>query len=354
MIETNEFHGNKTTNTMNEQIRNISPEDRRKLTQAFQEQSAKTQAEQMGTNQNNLHQRVVDGKYQWVQQAKTLQEDERKKRILATSRPARALRDGENSLVSLIQKSLDKFYDLAEQFKQSKNIQQMDYIDCMNTAKKIFERTETYANQLSEVENKIELSKAQNPVFQEAEKLLLLMSQLKKQHNNKKLNQLQKQNAPLLISYQNQRKSLTPLIENARQLRTDLQREYWRIMQSNWNLYKSVFVKNLNACQDKIESIPNGEVKTSNQQEIKEVKMQFDSLTDREDTLRLSLPTTIGASGDNTLSWDEIIPDMSSILVEMEFMNTVLPPILQNLNEEALNKNTQPTNRMAFKNKKDG
>lgn len=339
---------------MNDQIRSISPEERRKLSQAFQEHSAKAKAEEINAAKDGMRQRIVDGKYQWVEQAKVLQEEERKKRVLATSRPIRALRDGENSLVAHIQKTLHQYSNCMNQFKQSGYLPDMDYIDCKNTANKIVERTETFSKQLTEVEDKIELTKSQNPLFKEAEKVLYLMNEYMKMNKKDQAIQLQKQNGQLIASYQKQRKSLAPLVDNARHLRADLQREYWRIMQALWNLHKSVFTKELKTSSDKLETLDNPDWKANAGQELQEANHQFESLAERENTLRSSLPANILTNDEFARSWDEILPDMSSILVEMEFLSSVMQNIMLKFDSIEDTKSTQPTNRMVFTSKKGG
>lgn len=325
---------------MNDLIRHLSPEDRRKLTAGFQTLQ--------GSNQEDMRQRIVDGKYQWVKQAQILKEEERKKRITAVSKPVRALRDGENSLVALIYKTLTNYTVCADQYNRLEYINDLERMDCTNAYRKILSRTETYANELREVENKIELTKSQNPVIMDAEKLLLLISQLKQRGEESTVQQLQKQNAALLINYQNQRKSLAPLIDHARQLRADLQREYWRAMQAYWNLYESAIQKDFKTLTETSNTIEISANRNELKAEINEAKLQYDELVERENQLSLYLPSTMQQNNEGCQSWDEILPVMSSMLNEIEFMTEVLHSIMATIEPTAEAKSTKPSQRMVF------
>ncbi len=337
---------------MNEFVRSLSPEDRRKLTSALKNETAKNKAGEMGASSQDLSQRVIDGKYQWVKKAELLKEEEKRKQLTKNKRPVRALRDGENSLVHLIQKTLTRLEKKAEELERLACINTMEKLDYFNSTKTIQTRTNTLVDDLQEIENQIEDTKRQNPLFAEAEKLLLLLSQLKKKGDMDQFYQLQKQYASVLLNYQQQRKSLTPLIESARHQREGLQREYWRGLQGVWSLLEKELQKNLAALAEKVNAIASGNLKSDIQDEMREAYRQIDYLFERKETLGNCIPSTMNAETEEQKSWDDILPSMTAFLDELEFMIEVLKSIDSKIEPLKESKSTIPSQRMAFADKK--
>lgn len=336
---------------MNDHLQNLSAEDRRNLSKAFQKDSAKREAEKLGTSVENLRQKVVGGKYQWVQQAKVLHEEEKRKQIEMSSRPIRALRGGENSLVSLIQKMIQTHENRANELEKQNHIQAIEKLDLFNNINNIISRTESFAAELAQIENNIENTKSQVPVFAEAEKALLLLSQLKKQGEMEKVQQLQKKCASLFANYQNQRKKLNPLIEGARFQRACLQREYWRIMLAHFNLQISVFENDCRLLVDKVIALSTSKDKTDLLSELDETKVHVKGIVERKDTLSRSIPSDT-QSNESEKSWDNILPVMPPLLDEIAFMIEVLKTIDDKIPENVELAATAPSAGMAFANKK--
>lgn len=210
--------------------------NKQNLAREFTREIAKNKAKQLGVKTDEITTRVVDGQARWVKKIDVASELERQRQISAKS-VIRSIRGGENSLYGRIQAESDRIQLLLAEYAESEELNPIERRDASAMLEKIVARAHDTASQIAGNEDQIETTKAQDPVFQQAEPLLLAMHAAKKEGDIKKLQQLSVQNGDLLRKYEIRRKSIQPLIQTAKSLRLVLQKEFWRVLQHSWKLH---------------------------------------------------------------------------------------------------------------------
>lgn len=322
--------------------------DRQKLAKAFQDQVSAQHNHEVNHQPDEFQKKMMNEQYHWVKQSEIFKEEERRKRFAKKVKPIRALRDGENSLVSLITTTLSKSTDKINSYETTGYISKVVKSDMINNICMIEDCTNAFANELAEIENNIELAKSQNQIILDAERVLLQLSKLKETGELNQAQQLYNHHSKLLQSYKFQRYSIMPLIESARHQRTSLQRQYWRCMSTLWSIHDIVCQKDLGSIYETIETIVNHTLKLEKRKEMNIAQHNIDDIYERKVNISGEVPSNLNPDEDEGSIWEKIIPSFSHLNVELEFMVEVLQTIKYKVESCELFKSTQPSTRMVY------
>ncbi|MDX9752855.1 MAG: hypothetical protein RBU29_02785 [bacterium] len=213
----------------------LSREERLKLAQQFRQEMAQQKAEEMGLNPNDLMVRVSDGRMSWVQKAKVYGELEKQRQLATPKKVIRSLR-GEDSLVNRIKQEIQVSTQMVNDPLMKEFVSALDLSDYRNSIEKIGVRLGKLAVELQAIEDKIESTKRDDPIFKQGETLLVQLAKAKEAQDQQQLADLATTYKDLLVEYTTKRKNLEPLMLQARSHRLELQREYWRILQIHWKI----------------------------------------------------------------------------------------------------------------------
>jgi hypothetical protein len=289
-------------------------DEKQELNKKLRDELSRQQAEQLGVDSSDMMQRVTDGKSAWVKKSETYIQLDKQRKLVAPQKAIRALRGGENSLVSRIKKEVEHCREQITYFSSTSGSQLKGINDHKTSITKLENRTHNISSTLSEVESRIERAKADDPVFEQAEAILGQVRLAQEKQDSEQTEKLLTYNKDLLVRYDLKRKSLAIYFEEARKYRTELQKEYSQIMQIRFKL-QAISIQQVKKSLAENVAIIHSEVKKS---EILHQAAAFHKLEEdlKKQFMNLSshFPTSQVSIQDASRIWDCIIPEMVSII----------------------------------------
>lgn len=234
----------------------LSPQEKQELAKKLRKELVQQKASELGVSVDDLMLRVTDGRMNFVHKAKVYSDLEKQRQLAGPPKMIRALR-GEDSLINRIGQELTLLLKLIEGPLVEEFLSALERSDYRTNLGKIKNRKDSLAKSLTEVEDRIERAKTEDKVFKEGEAVLLSLSKAKEANDASKIAEITNTHKDLIIAYTARRKGLDPYFTTARELRLELQREYWRILSLRWKLDSSFVVyarKFLKTCLDQNES----------------------------------------------------------------------------------------------------
>ncbi len=295
-------------------VMDYSFDEKQELNKKLREELSRQQADKLGVDASDMMQRITDGKSAWVKKSEIYVQLDKQRKLVAPQKAIRALRGGENSLVSRIKKEVGICQEQITDLSQSGGAQSKGYSDYKILIPKLENRTRNIASRLAEVESRIERVKAADPVFKQAEIVLGEIHQAKEKQDAVKTQQLLIQHQDLLVRYESQRKGLAPYLEEASKFRTELQKEYWQIMQIRFKLQTISIQLAKKRLAENVTSINNEQQKSEILHQAAAFHKQEEDLKAQYMNLSSHCPTTQVSIQDASRIWDCIIPEMVSII----------------------------------------
>lgn len=201
---------------------------------------ARKKAEEMGVRHDELRTRVVDGKTVWVTKSDLNVELEKQRKIAATNKIIRSIRDGDKSLFALITQEIHNARALCTTLVELKALHTMQSRDHHISIETVEKRSISTASQINELEAQIDQQKSKNKLFGQATEILDQISKARASGEDEKVAQMMSTYRPVLQAYQKQVSALEPAIQSCRTFRVDLQKLYLKISDKVWELRNRV------------------------------------------------------------------------------------------------------------------
>ncbi|RJP35193.1 MAG: hypothetical protein C4527_00990 [Candidatus Omnitrophota bacterium] len=325
----------------------LSLDERKKLALQFRKEMTKKKAAELGMNPDEVTAKVKNGQLIWVKRADLYQQLEKQRKVAGPEKVVRALRDGENSLKSKIEKDIRITRMIADEMTKANIITMIERNDIMSSIAHVQRRFSGIITELQTIEESIERAKKSDDVLKEGEEVLKEMKSAAESGNTQMIAQLRSLHKDLLTKYENRRKSLDPLITSARHCRADMQREYWRIYQNRWKLQGITFKYYLKDIATISTNLPDGPVKDSFQEELTLLHEDFEKLLGQHNQLSVQYPDTTADPTASMKAWDEILPSMKTLIEEQDFLFESLQSLIAKYQPYAA-KTEETAQRMVF------
>ena len=332
---------------MPENMKKFTPDERAKLAASFQKVVEKHQAEKLGVAHEELGKRIINGQARWVKKAALYTDMEKQRSIAAVKKPVRVLRDGENSLARKISSLLEGIGSQLEDLAGQNLISSMEKLDLRRSVNNLQQRVEKHIAELEKIESTIEQEKSRDPLFAEADAVLQELYRCKTDGNASRFASLQQTHAELLKKYENRRKSLMPYIVSARHERFILQKEFWRLMQIQWDLQVRALAQGVKQFGSLVKDLSSEDLQCAHEHESMILQDQLDQLDQRKNELAAQIPPNDAPPQEGSKRWDQTLPVMETMLEEQAFLLQTLQARVQEYTTEAL-PSGESSRRMAF------
>ncbi|MFB3784889.1 MAG: hypothetical protein ACE15F_00825 [bacterium] len=214
----------------------LDQEQRNQLAQKLRYELARQKADELGVEITDLMERIADGKSSFVKKSEVYLQLDKQRQLLAPKKSIRSLRDGPESLAARIRGEIQLARSRLDEISHAPREGLPPVGDYPTMIQKLENRVNHRVLELEEVEERIERIKIQDPVFGQAEAVLRELHQAREKQDWPLISQLAAAYHPLLKQYETARKSLHPHLEEARQCRLALQKEYAQILKIRFRL----------------------------------------------------------------------------------------------------------------------
>jgi hypothetical protein len=307
------------------------------LAKRFRDELVKQRAEELGVETQDLMTRVSDGKHSLVKKSSVYIQLEKQRQLVAPKKVLRALRDGQDSIVHLIQDEIQLCRKLLNDLEKIGAIESSNISDYKAGLVKLENRTNSFTNQLVAYETKIERTKKQETVFGEAESVLAEVYKARQQNDMQKVQALMLQHRDLLKKYETQRKLLNPHIEGARKVRYDMQKEYWLIMESRYKIHSLSILQMKKNLVDLSQSIILPNVKQEFQSDIAMLQKRQEQLNDTYRNIVSHCPPSHIEQTEAIKIWDTILPNMKTVLQHLSDIDQLFQDLITKYKNLPLN-----------------
>ncbi len=214
----------------------LDQEKKNQLAQKLRNELARQKADELGVEITDLMERIADGKSSFVKKSEVYLQLDKQRQLISPPKKIRSLRDGQNSLALRILGEIRLTRERLGEISDAPPEGIPPLGDYPTMIQKLENRVNHRVQQLGEVENKIERIKTQDPVFDQAEAILRELREAREKRNPALTAQLATTHHSLLKQYETARKSLHPHLDEARQCRVALQKEYAQILKIRFRL----------------------------------------------------------------------------------------------------------------------
>lgn len=326
---------------------NLSAEERAKLANQFRNEVQKVRATQLGVTPDEVTLRVVNGKYDWARRADVRTQLEKQRQLAVVPRTSRALR-GEDSLVSRIRAEVIECMDWLEKLTLASAILSAEKKNYIVRIQEIEKHTENTASKLGEIEESIESFKKADSIFAQAEGVFLQMRHAKEENNLERFQEIREANQELLIRYETSRDRLEPLINSARVLRLEIQKEYWQILNIRWSLQNLAIDAQMDLIHDQAREYSPESRKRLYLIDKGDVRTLLEAIMQREQELSLSRPAAQADVLAANKSYDTLLSNYQSLLNLQFDIYSQLLKRNGSIGENSIIPKVQPSSRMAY------
>ncbi len=285
----------------------ISDEKRIQLAKKFRDELVRKEASTRGVSADDLMRRVVDGQATFVKKAEYFKEQKKQQELSGQTKVIRTLRDGEDSLVSRIEKEILLTRELAEELTALKIITGLERVDHLNSIAQLQSRNNSQKINIIEIEAQIERVKARDPIFAEAEKALSAAHYAKSIGEDEKAEQIIAKNRDVLAKYHHRRRSLNTLIQAAQHGRFDMQREYWRILNYKWRLLELASLNGHKQLQEICADLQPGSDLDQFKKNFADYFTRYKAAHERHKNISNRIPPQNSDPAVGTKIWDEVL-----------------------------------------------
>ncbi len=330
----------------------LNQDDKHRLSKQFTDDYIREKAKEMGVDPSELTVRTVNGRNKLVKKSDVFSQLTKQRKLVAPKKIIRSIRGGQNSMVAQINKEIEKCRTLFDALNRLNVLDRKEQSDFNTSLSKLENRTISIEKSLTDIEIKIDETKKNDVVFDDAESVLAEMQNAKEQGDQDCLMELQTTHAGLLKEYNEHRKALLPSIHSARKYRLDLQREFWSVQQIHFRL-GMIDINRIKKNITLVVQAVDGGQSQSILSDFKILHGHHGQLMAGQTKLALNYPPTHVELNEATKTLDAMLPEMIKIIDLTIDITNGLNALIDRLNEldpELLKRATQ---RMAYAEKKE-
>lgn len=312
-------------------VMNDIDKEKQELAKRLRDELLKQKAEELGVECDDLMQRIHDGKVSYVKKSVVFEQLEKQRQLIAPKKVIRSLRDGQHSIVAKIRTEIQTCRQLLNDLEKNTAIASAKIGDYKTGLIKLENRTNSLANQLTDIENKVERLKTQASVSAKAEAVIAEIQSAKERNDPAAVQTLLGANRDCLKEYETFRKSLKPQIEFARKYRVSLQKEYWLILEFHYKIQSLTLIQRKKKFPETNAEIAATAMKEERSTDFAMLNKRLEQLNDHYRQIASHCPPTHIAQAEAMKTWDSIIPAMMSIVKQVDEISATLQSSLKKI-----------------------